>query len=179
VVSSYGSTRLANEYSPALPPLPPPPPPHASTTSCGKNSGKRVSPAAGASSQNAPGLQMWLLEPRGVPLRIRYFGHFRQHLSMAFWVLWRHFGHFRQHLSMAFWVLWRYFGHFRQQGYMDHTGCHRLVSLAIRPPRVVTPRGVYQIGYTDHTGCHQMVFDCKIFLVKSAEPRRCRVGAAR
>jgi hypothetical protein len=22
-----------------------------------------------------------------------------------------HFGYFRQHLSMAFWVLWQYFGH--------------------------------------------------------------------
>jgi hypothetical protein len=39
---------------------------------------------------------------------------------------------------------------------MDHTGCHQLVLLTIRPTRVVTPG--CQIGYTDHTGCRQLVF---------------------
>jgi hypothetical protein len=36
-----------------------------------------------------------------------------------------------------------------QIGYVDHTGCHRLVFLTIRSTRVVTPG--CQIGYVDHT----------------------------
>jgi hypothetical protein len=40
-------------------------------------------------------------------------------------------------------------------GYMDHTGCHQLVFVTIRPTRVVTPG--CQIGYMDYTGCHQLV----------------------
>jgi hypothetical protein len=43
-----------------------------------------------------------------------------------------------------------------QIGYMDHTGCHHLVSSTIRPTRVVTPGGC-QIGYMDRTGCHQLL----------------------
>jgi hypothetical protein len=35
-------------------------------------------------------------------------------------------------------------------GYMDHPGCHQLVSSTIRPPRVVVTPGC-QIGPVDHT----------------------------
>jgi hypothetical protein len=38
-----------------------------------------------------------------------------------------------------------------QIGYMHHTGFRQLVSLSVRPTRVVNPGGC-QIGYMDHTG---------------------------
>jgi hypothetical protein len=44
-------------------------------------------------------------------------------------------------------------------GYMDHTGCHRLVFFAIRPTRVLTPGGRGVSGWSvDHTGCHDIEF---------------------
>jgi hypothetical protein len=40
--------------------------------------------------------------------------------------------------------------------HVDHTGCHPLVLLTMRPTRVV-PHGCQSIGYVDHAGCHQLV----------------------
>jgi hypothetical protein len=47
--------------------------------------------------------------------------------------------------------------HGRVWDYLDHTGCHQLVVLTIRPTRVVTPGGC-PVGYMDH---HTECFYCK------------------